>query len=234
MNIFLHGYCEVNFYFFFPSLSGLQEVTVRRNAGPRCPSTSSPGPWQLHCQWQKRGASMASPALLDGRHPPWCSYGCLWCCYGCRGLPKLNNWPAGDRVERRFMVPCRPQHRRRHRHPPPPPRPRPAPQLGASTHGRVGGSWTGCCQRKDLFTNARSTRSSERGSSKGFLQDTRFTGERGCSYVWQNALTIWKIKRWSREWHSALNLSVGFCVSLFKELLTHHFDLWSLDMKDIH
>lgn len=119
---------------------------------------------------------MALSALLDGRHPPWCSYGCLLCWFGCHGLLELNNWAVGHTVERRFTVPCHPP-RPRHRHHPRLPHPHPAPRHGASTRGRVAGSWTGCCQRKDPFTDVRSTRSSERGFSRGFQQDTRFTGE---------------------------------------------------------
>lgn len=123
---------------------------------------------------------MAPPALLDGRRPPSCSYGCRGCCYGCRGPPELNKWEAGYTAGRCSTVPCRPL---RPRHLPRPLllllRPRPALRRGASTRGRAEGSWTGCCQRRVLSTNVRSTQSSERGSSRDFLPDTRFTGERG-------------------------------------------------------
>lgn len=152
--------------------SGPWEVTVRRNAGPRCPSTSPPGPWRLIGQWEERGAPTAPPALLDGRRPTWWSYGCRGCCCGCRGPPKLNKWAVGDTVGRRSTVPSHPRRRRR----PPPHR---CPALRSSARGRAGGSWTGCCQRRDLSTDVPSTRSSERGSSRAFLPDTRFIGEIG-------------------------------------------------------
>lgn len=154
---------------------GQWEVTVRRNAGPRCPSTSPPGPWRLIGQWEKRGAPMAPPALLDGWHPPWCSYGCRGRCYGCRGPPELNKWAAGQAAGKRSTVRCRPPHLR-HR---PRPRPHLAPRRGASAQGKAGDSWTGCCQRRVLSTDVLSTQSSERGSSRDFLPDTRFTGEWG-------------------------------------------------------
>lgn len=120
---------------------------------------------------------MAPPALLDGRHRPSCSCGCLGCCYGCRGPPKLSKWAVGDMVGKRSTVPCRPHHR--HHLPPPSLRSHPAPQHWALTQGRMEDSWTGCCQRRGLSTDVRSTPSSERGSSRDFLPDTRFTGERG-------------------------------------------------------
>lgn len=116
--------------------SGQWEVTVRRNAGPRCPSTSPPGPWRLIGQWEESGAPTAPPALLDGRRPPWWSYGCRWCCCGCRCPPELNKWAVGDTVGRRSMVPCRPLCPRPR--PPPPPRRRPA--LRSSARGRARGS----------------------------------------------------------------------------------------------
>ncbi len=176
--------------------SGRWEVTVRRNAGPRCPSTSPPGPWRLIGQWEERGAPMAPPALLNGRRPPWCSYGCRGCCYGLCGPPRLNKWALGDTVGRRFMVPCLPLYPRHHRHPPP--RPSPALRHGASARGRVGDSWTGCCRRRDLSTDVLSTQSSERGSSRDFLPDTRYTGEKShhlcaCVCMW-----VWPI-RWGNQ-----------------------------------
>lgn len=166
---------------FLSGFSGQWEATVRRNAGPRCPSTSSPGPWRLLGQWKERGAPMAPLALLDGRPPPSCSCGCLWCCYGCRGPPELSKWAVGDTVGRHSTVPCRPHHPHLllHHLPPPSPRSPPAPRRWASTRGRTEGSWTGCCRRRDLSTDVQSTQSLERDSSRDFLPDTRFTGERG-------------------------------------------------------
>lgn len=169
--------------------SGQWEVTVRRNAGPRCPSTSPPGPWQLLGQWKERDAPMAPPVLLDGRHPTWCSYGCRGCYYGSRGRPELSKWPAGGMPGRCSTVPWRPPlcpHPPPRPHPRPPrPRPPPAHRRGASARGRAEDSWTGCCLRRDLSTDVQSTPSSERGSSRDFLPDTRFTGERiALSYVY--------------------------------------------------
>lgn len=163
-----------------PFHSGQREVTVRRNAGPRCPSTSPLGPWRLLGQWEERGAPMAPPALLDGWRHPWCSYGCRGCYYGCRGLPKLNRWAVGDMAERCCMDPFRPHHLR---HLPPPPHPLLAPHHGVLAQGRAEGSWTGCCQRRALSTGVQSTPSSERGSSRDFLPDTRFTGERDLHWL---------------------------------------------------
>lgn len=163
-----------------PFYSGQREVTVRRNAGPRCPSTSPLGPWRLLGQWEERSAPMAPPALLDGWRHPWCSYGCRGCYYGCRGLPKLNRWAAGDMAERCRMDPFRPPHLR---HLPPPPHPLLAPHHGVLAQGRAEGSWTGCCQRRALSTGVLSTPSSERGSSRDFLPDTRFTGERDLHWL---------------------------------------------------
>lgn len=152
---------------------GQWEVTVRRNAGPRCPSTSPPGPWRLIGQWEKRGAPMAPPVLLDVWHPPWCSYGCRGRCYGCRGPRELNKWAVGQVAGKRSTVRCRPPHLRHHPCPPP----HLAPRRGASAQGKAGDSSTGCCQRRVLSTDVLSTQSSERGSSRDFLPDTRFTGE---------------------------------------------------------
>lgn len=59
---------------------------------------------------------------------------------------------------------------------PPPRLPRRRPALHSLTQGRAAGSWTGCCQRRDPSTDALSTPSSERGSSRDFLPDTRSTG----------------------------------------------------------
>lgn len=153
----------------FLSPSGPREVTVRRNACPRCPSTSPQGPWRLLGQWENTGVPMALPSLLDGRHPPWCSCGCIGCCYGCHGPLKLNKQAAVDRAGRRSKV-LFPPHL-------PPPHPLPAPLRGGSTPDRVVGSWTGCCRKRDPSTDVQSTLSSERGSSRAFPPDTRFTGE---------------------------------------------------------
>lgn len=78
-------------------------------------------------------------------------------------------------AERCRMDPFRPPHLR---HLPPPPHPLLAPHHGVLAQGRVEGSWTGCCQRRAPSTGVLSTPSSERGSSRDFLPDTRFTGER--------------------------------------------------------
>lgn len=177
---FHHNYCIWS-QIFLSAVSGQREVTVRRNAGPRCPSTSPPGPWQLLGQWKKRGSPMAPPALLDGRHPPSCSCGCRGRCYGCRGRAELSKWAAGGTVRRCSMVPCHPP---RPHHLPRPPRFPPA-----SARGRTEDSWTGCCRRKDLSTDVRSTQSSERGSSRDFQPDTRFTGEKCASYS-----ACWSVK----------------------------------------
>ena len=163
---------------------GQWEVTVRRNAGPRCPSTSPPGPWRLIGQWEKRGAPMAPPVLLDVWHPPWCSYGCRGRCYGCRGPRELNKWAVGQVAGKRSTVRCRPPHLRHHPCPPP----HLAPRRGASAQGKAGDSSTGCCQRRVLSTDVLSTQSSERGSSRDFLPDTRFTGEWGLRVcVWMSS-----------------------------------------------
>lgn len=109
-------------------------------------------------------------------------------------------------------------------HPPPPPlRPPQAPQHGALIQGRVGGSWTGCCQKKDLFTDVQSTQSSEKGSSRGFLQDTKFTGEwdvQMCLFVTEGqeqmkgeCILDLIDQRGSRKCNSPINLSAGLCVS---------------------
>lgn len=81
---------------------------------------------------------------------------------------------VGGTPGRPFMAPCHPLRP----HPrPPPPHCRTAHR--SSLQGRVRGSWTGCCQRRDRSTNVQSTQSSEKGSSWDFLPDTRFTGEIG-------------------------------------------------------
>lgn len=162
--------------------SGQWEVTVRRNARPRCPSTSPPGPWQLIGQWEMRGAPVAPLFLLGGQHPPWWFYGCHGCCCGCHGLPQLNKWAVMGKC---YMVLCLPHHP--HRCPPLLPLP-PCRQLAHrySTGERADSSLTGCSQKKDLSTDVLSTQSSGRGFSRDFLPDTRFTGERfvcGCVSV---------------------------------------------------
>lgn len=160
---------------------------------------------------------MAPPALLDGRHPPWCSYGCLVCCCGFHGPLELNNWAVGHTVERRFTVPCHLPHPH-HRPHPRLPHPCPAPRHGASTRGRVAGNWTGCCQRKDPFTDVLSTQSSERGFSRGFQQDTRFTGETKtyvCGFMCQ--------KNGKQKEIAVKTWKVLFCL--------FHFDLWNYIVK---
>ena len=158
---------------------------------------------------------MAPPALLDGQHPHWCSYGCLGCWYGCHCPPTLNKWVPGETAGRRFTVPCRPPCLRHLHHPPHPP---PAPRHGDSTRGRAEGSWTGCSQRRDLSTDVRNTLSSERGSSRDFLPDTRFTGESGahlyagvylCCYV-SLFVEISKQKETGRR----ISVSQGTCLFL--------------------
>lgn len=114
---------------------------------------------------------MAPPVLLDGRWPPWWSYGCRGCCCGCHGPPEVNKLVVGGTSGRHFMAPCHPLR----------PHPRPPPHCRIARHsspqGRVRGSWTGCCQRRDLSTDVQSIQSSEKGSSWDFRPDTRFTGE---------------------------------------------------------
>lgn len=145
---------------------------------------------------------MALPALLDGRRPHWCFYGCRGCCYGCRGLPELNKRAVG----RFFTVLFRP---------PRPHLPHPALQHGASTQGTVGGSWTGCCRRRDLSTDVPSTQSSERGSSRDFLPDTRFTGETGqCVCVCVCILTFMcKIEYREMSWMQMHSDSGTYCLN---------------------
>lgn len=46
-NLFLSSLLELKPNVLCLYFSGQWEVTVRRNAGPRCPSTSPQGPWQL-------------------------------------------------------------------------------------------------------------------------------------------------------------------------------------------
>lgn len=75
--------------------------------------------------------------------------------------------------------------------------PRRRPAHRSSARGKAAGSWTGCCQRRDPSTDALSTLSSERGSSRDFLPDTRSTGEKGLHlFVF---LCVFKMKKAERE-----------------------------------
>lgn len=151
-------------------------MTVWRNAGPRCPSTSPPGPWRLNGQWEERGAPTAPPVLVDGQFPPWWFYGCRGCCCVWRGLPRQNRWAVMGNLSTAPFLLCRPHLR------PLPPLPCWRQVLRSSMRGRADSSWTGCCQRRDLSTDVPSTPSSGRDSSMGSQPDTRSTGQ--CVWVW--------------------------------------------------
>lgn len=153
---------------------GQWEVTVWRNAGPQCPSTSPPGPWRLIGQWEKRGAPKAPPVLLDGQFPPWWFYGCRGCCCVCHGPHWQNKWAVMGNLS---TAPFRLCH---HHHPPLPLLPCWQQVLHSSTQGRADSSWTGCCQRRDRSTDVRSIPSSGNASSMGSQPDTRSTGQHMC------------------------------------------------------
>ena len=198
-------------------------MTVWRNAGPRCPSTSPPGPWRLIGQSEERGVPMAPPALLDGQSPPWWFYGCHGCCCGCRGLPQQNKWVVMANL---CMVPsllCHP-------HPPLPPPPCWWQVLHSSTRGRADSSWTGCCRRRDPSTDVQSTPSSVSAFSRASQPDTRSTGLCVCVcvcvwYTWAKINKIW-IKIWASKRLQIISLSSPLkCVQRWnkREIIMNYF-----------